>query len=174
MYTLNKPRLILTILIMAAAVASGPVLYHDFYVSLAEIRYNRDSHRLEISMRIFPDDMDRALEGVAGIKSHLVTELEIPGADSLLQDYLLENFHLEVNGKEIRLAYLGKEPEDDAMWCYLESEMVDTPEEITVRNTILTELFEEQVNIIQTYVGGWNRGLLLSGQNPRGSLSVGK
>lgn len=171
---MNKPRFILILLILAAILASGLEWYHEFYVSLTEIRYNRDSQRMEISMRIFPDDMDRALEKLGGIKSHLVTLLENPKADSLLQDYLLEHFQLVVNGKEIRLVYLGKEPEDDAMWCYLESGMVDTPEEITVRNSILTELFEEQVNIIQTYVGDWNRGLLLSGQNPGGRLSVGK
>jgi len=145
-------------------------LMHEFYVSLTEIRYNSKTERFELSIRLFPDDLDRALLARSGIHTQLATELEHKQADSLLLGYILEDFTLEVNGKRVELEYLGKEPESDAIWCYLESAKVIKPESITVRNAILTEYFPDQVNIIQVYKGKWNKGLLLDRNQVSGTL----
>jgi hypothetical protein len=162
------------LLLSTALVGTGFMMFHEFHVSLTEIRYNTQSRCFEVSLRIFPDDADRALKERAGRSLHLVTEMEGPEADSLLELYLLENFKLMVNGKEVPLSYLGKEPEADAMWCYLESEPMEMPRELVVRNSVLTRIFEDQVNIIQTYVESWNRGLLLSREHPEERLEVGR
>lgn len=145
---------------------------HEFYISLSEIRYNLESGRFELSLRIFPDDMDRVLEMHTGIRTQLVTELEHPQADSLLQNYLLNVFLLDSNGKRVKFNYLGKEAEADVMWCYLESEILDEPLRIGVDNALLTEVFEDQINIVQVYVGKWNRGLLLKRGQSSGELEV--
>ena len=140
-------------LVLLTMLISGAWMMHEFYVSLSEVRYNTETERFEVSMRIFPDDMDRALLARSGIHTQLATELEHKSADSLLMVYLLEGFSIEVNGALIELNYLGKEPESDAIWCYLESSKVTAPLTITVRNAILTEYFPDQVNIIQVYHG---------------------
>jgi hypothetical protein len=149
-------------------------LMHKFYVSLTEIRYNDQTLRFEVSMRIFPDDLDRALLEMYGIQSQLATRLEHELADSLLMVYLLEDFSISADGKEIGLSYLGKEPESDAVWCYLESSPVPEPDSLTVRNVLLTEFFPDQVNIIQVYHGKWNKGLLLNRDQDRGALLMGE
>ena len=88
--------------------------------------------------------------------------------------YLLEDFSIEVNGALLELSYLGKEPESDAIWCYLESSRVEAPETIKIQNVLLTEYFLDQVNIIQVYHGLWNKGLLLDRNQESGTLSIGK
>jgi len=168
--TKNKAPLLLLVILF---ISSG-WLMHKFYVSLTEIRYNPERERIEVSMRIFPDDLDLALMERSGIRTLLGTELESPEADSLLMIYLLQDFNLQVNGKEIELYYLGKESESDAIWCYLESPKVPPPETITVRNAVLTEFFPDQVNIIQVYNGKWNRGLLLNRSESTGKLTIGR
>ncbi|MCD4711231.1 MAG: hypothetical protein K8R52_10315, partial [Bacteroidales bacterium] len=115
----------LSLLVLMALL--GGWLMHEFYVSLTEIRYNPETERIEVSMRIFPDDLDRALLQKTGIHTQLATELEPPGADSLLMEYLLESFSIVVNGDRTLLHYLGKEQEANAIWCYLESEPVNKP-----------------------------------------------
>jgi hypothetical protein len=147
---------------------------HKFYVSLSEIRYNTETERYEVSMRIFPDDLDRALLARSGIITQLATELEHKSADSLLMVYLLEDFSIEVNGEALELNYLGNEPESDAIWCYLESSRVAAPESITIQNVLLMEYFPDQVNIVQVYHGKWNKGLLLDRNQDSGTLSIGK
>jgi hypothetical protein len=91
-----------------------------------------------------------------------------------MESYLAEHFQMEVDGSRLSLSYLGKEAESDVMWCYLESEPHSKPSEIVVSNSILTEIFEDQVNIIQVYMGKWNRGLLLKREQPRGVLNTGE
>jgi len=161
------------LLLLTLFISSG-WLMHKFYVSLTEIRYNPKTERIEVSMRIFPDDLDLALMERTGIRTLLGTELESPQADSLLMIYLMQEFTLHVNGEEIVLNYLGKEPESDAIWCYLESSKVPRPVTISIRNAVLTEFFPDQVNIIQVYDGKWNRGLLLNRSEDKGEFTIGE
>jgi len=125
-------------------------------------------------MRIFPDDLDRAMERSFGISTHLATEMESKEADSLLQVYLDYHFALEVDGAPVILKYLGKEPEADAIWCYMESEAINNFGSILIRSSLLTDEFEDQVNIIQVYAGKWNRGLLLTRGQPSDQLTIGE
>jgi hypothetical protein len=163
---------------ICAAVATisiyGFTIIHEFYVSLTELRYNPDSSRLEVSMRIFPDDLDRALQASYGVETHLATQLEPAEADSLLDHYLRLHFRVEVNGEAVAFSYLGKEPEANAIWCYLESDPINHPYSLNIRNTILMDKFEDQVNIIQAYAWNWNKGILLTRSTPEDQLQVGK
>lgn len=159
-------------IILTALLVLGAWAMHDFFVSITEIRYNAQRERFEISMRIFPDDLDRALLERNGIHTQLATTLEHELADSLLMVYLMEDFSMEVDGQELELNYLGKEPESNAIWCYLESTRIRAPETMNIRNRILTEYFPDQVNIIQVYIGKWNKGLMLDRQESSGTLHL--
>jgi hypothetical protein len=171
---LLRKKIISTGLILLGLLFSSGTLMHKFYVSLSEIRYNDQTERFEVSIRIFPDDLDLALLERSGINTQLATGLEHEKADSLLKVYLLEGFKLRINGEELEMNYLGKEPEADAIWCYLESSQVAEPETVTILNAILTEFFPDQVNIIQLYCGQWNKGLLLNRNEYEGKLTIGE
>jgi hypothetical protein len=170
----RKIKIKLLFILLPVLLVFSAWLMHEFYVSITEVRYNPGSERFEVSMRFFPDDLDRALLDRSGIHTHLATELEPELADSLLMVYLLEDFALEVNGEDLLLNYLGKESESNAIWCYLESSRIAAPGTISVLNMILTEYFPDQVNIIQVYHGKWNKGLMLDRHQTSGSLSIGK
>jgi hypothetical protein len=161
-------------LLLGIALTSLAWSSHEFYVSLTEIRYNTESARLEISIRMFPDDLDRAILHTYGIPTHLATELEDPEDDTLLIRYLQQHFSIRCEGDPVVLNYLGKEPEADAVWCYLESDPLEKPEMLEVRNTLLTDEFEDQVNIIQVYYLDWNKGALLNRSIPTTRLTLGE
>jgi hypothetical protein len=147
---------------------------HEFYVSLTEIHYNTNNERFEVSMRLFPDDLDRALLERWGIQAQLATELEHDRADSLLMVYLQQGFSLQSGKQEIVFRYLGKETESDAIWCYLESEPQPYPRELSIGNALLIEVFPDQINIVQVYVDAWNKGLLLNRNQSSGRLTIGE
>lgn len=161
-------RLLMCFLLSLAA--RPDVLAHEYYVSLGEFRYNEERSCFELSLRIFPDDMDRALEDIHGTNPMLLTRREHSTSDSLLALYFRETLELTANGKALEIKFLGKEAESDAMWCYLESTACGLPEQVVIRNAILTEVFADQVNICQVYVGEQNRGLLLNRDQPSGEL----
>lgn len=162
-----------TLALLVFLVFFGSWILHKFYVSLTEIRYNPSTERMEVSMRIFADDLDLALQQKTGIQTQLGTELEALSADSLLGAYLLECFSVHINGEKADFQYLGKEPEAGAIWCYLESQPVSRPQTLTIFQELLTETFPEQVNIVQVYQEKWNRGLLLNREERSGELVIG-
>ena len=170
----RKNKLRRSVILLPVLLVLGAWVMHEFYVSITEIRYNALRERFEISMRIFPDDLDKALLERNGLHTQLATALEHTLADSLLMVYLLEDFSLEVDGEKLELNYLGKEPESDAIWCYLESSRIRAPETMNIRNKVLTEYFPDQVNIIQVYHGKWNKGLMLDRQETSGTLRMGR
>lgn len=170
---LNRKMISMGIL-LASLILCCAWLPHKFYVSLTEVKYNAHTERFEVSMRIFPDDLDRALLERSGIQTGLATEMEHEKADSLLKVYLVESFSIQADEAEIAITFLGKEPESDAIWCYLESDPVSAPRVLSIRSELLTEIFPDQVNIVQVYLDVWNKGLLLNRNQTSGTLTVGE
>ena len=66
--------------------------------------------------------------------------------------------------------YIGKEVELDVTWIYVEIEDVPVLEKIEITDRMLTELFEEQVNIVNVNYNEKTLGLLLTQDKPTGSL----
>ncbi|MFC2089902.1 DUF6702 family protein [Bacteroidota bacterium] len=145
---------------------------HKFYVSLTEVHIRKDKGSIEISMRIFPDDLDRALKTIHGVNPQIATELEHKNADEWVSEYIKAHFDIEINEQPIAIAYLGKEQESDAIWCYLEAELPAVFSEITVKSSFLIDEFKDQKNIVQVYYGEFNKGLLLDAYNTEGSLEL--
>jgi len=144
--------------------------HHKFYVSLNQIDYNENSQALEITMKIFTDDLEYGISGSEDFYG-LGTEREPGDADSLIFKYIKKNFKLIADGKAGQMVFVGKEVELDVCWCYVEIENVEPFTELYIANRMLTELYTEQVNIVNVSYGGKTRGLLLDSRKPEGSLS---
>lgn len=122
---------------------------HKFYVSLVQMDYNEKNSSLEITMKIFTDDLENAIKERNGLLLKLGTPEEIAETDSVLSAYITENFRLSLNGKELKYQYLGKEVDLDVTWCYLEVTGIPSITEIEITDKMLTELFEGQSNLIK-------------------------
>lgn len=122
---------------------------HKFYYSNTEMVYQLDSSQLQITMRMFVDDVERALMVDRTTPLNLGDDSESPLADSLLQVYMQSHFQLSQNGHPLEVEWIGFEVEGyDLIWAYLEVPYLLPPNTLTVKNTVLFELFEEQVNEI--------------------------
>lgn len=158
--------------ILLSTALSGTLPAHKFYVSLTEIHCRAERGTIEVSMRLFPDDLDRAIRAITGITPHIATEMEHDSADAWIAAYLESSFHLTFKGIETRFDYLGKQPEADAIWCFLEAELPDQFGQVTIENRVLTEMFEDQKNIVQFYSNDFNKGVLLSRYHPIKTLKI--
>jgi hypothetical protein len=139
---------IVTILICLASA-------HEFHLSLTEINHNTENKTLEISIKLFTDDLTSALiQAGAPTNLELGTEAEPPAANELVAAYLQRHFLIKVNGKDQSFKYLGKEPEMDATWCFLEIYSVKTVNELEVVNSCLLEAFDDQTNMVNLNVNG--------------------
>lgn len=127
---------------------------HEFHLSLTEISHNAENKTLEISIKLFTDDLLTALQQAGAPKMELGTENEAPEANEYIESYLKRHFNLTVNGKPTDFTYLGKEAELDATWCYVEVKDVKKVQSLEVENNFLLEAFDDQTNMVNLNING--------------------
>ena len=146
---------------------------HPYYISIYQLTYKDEDQSLQITARIFTDDLEHALEAQGVQKLNLGTQKENPKADAYIEAYLDQNFKLAIDGKPVKYRYLGKETElDGVTWCYMEVTDIPRPKAISVTNHALLELHDTQTNMIHIKVGDQKKSLLLRKGNPSGSISL--
>ncbi len=122
---------------------------HEFYVSICDIEHNATSNTLEITLKVFTDDFEKAIFLTSNQNLHLGASKEHADADILIEAYLQENLHIRVNqNTKSSFRYLGKEVEVNEMWCYLEVDNVTELKSIDIQNFLLTAAFPKQNNIV--------------------------
>ncbi len=122
---------------------------HKIHVSLTNIVYKKESKTLQITTRIFIDDIENTINKKYGLKLEFDTEKETSETDKYLKKYFEENLKITLDNQEITLSYLGKEYDEDIVYVYFEMENIPDFKQIEVKNTVLFDLFDDQQNIIK-------------------------
>jgi len=144
---------------------------HPFFISLTEIRYNSNSGTMELSQKIFWDDLEVALGSEFKEKVDFLKPKDKAKLESQIKTYLLKHNQLWVNGKSVTLTYLGYEVEEDAAWFYLESSATEMPKSVEVQSTVLLKDFDGQQNIVHVYSQSKSpRSLLLGEGKEKGKI----
>ncbi|MBV6647980.1 MAG: hypothetical protein KI790_21140 [Cyclobacteriaceae bacterium] len=136
---------------------------HPFHVSVCEMEYDKTDKNLKISVRIFADDLEATLQQFGKNDTlDVLNEADWMLTNQLLKQYVYQGLEMEVKGKALIFNYLGAEIEEDAIWCYLEITKQKPFKSITIRNTLLMEMFEDQENLIHFKKEGVVRSARLS------------
>jgi hypothetical protein len=143
---------------------------HKFYVAIYQINYVSQKKRIEITARIFIDDLNEALEFKFKKKTFIGTEKESPEDVVLLKKYLADKFTLKVDGQLKPMNFLSKELENNVLICYLNIKDISKVKNIEVQNSIITEIYPKQQNIIQSKLNGEKDSLLLTSEKTNGML----
>lgn len=93
--------------------------YHKFYVSVNQIDFNEFKKRVEISSRLFIDDLNLALQAQFKQKFYVGTNLEKPEELIFLKKYFQTHLNIKINQKDKEIEFLSYEVEDDVLVCYL-------------------------------------------------------
>lgn len=143
---------------------------HPFHVSVCDVEYNRESKALQFTHHIFLDDFEEALKKKYDSSLDITKPKNELERDSYVKTYLMDNFTVEVNGKSQDSNYLGHELEEGAMYCYLEIRNVKKLKTLSVKNTLLTDTFDDQINLVHVKVDGKTKSLKLDKKNASGKL----
>lgn len=135
---------------------------HDFHVSKCLMEYDEEAQSLQMSMHIFLDDLELALEQQGHDDLFLCTPRETVEAEQHLEAYLREHFKLIVNGEPRDYKYWGKEISDDlsAVWCYMEVENLTKVESLQLTYRILFDTYQDQKNLASLVLPGQEPGML--------------
>lgn len=143
---------------------------HKFYFAIYQIKYAPEKQMLQITARIFNDDLNKALEKKYSQKTHIGDKMETAQDVSLMNKYLLEQMIIKVNGIQKPLLFVSKEMENNVVIGYYKITMIPKITTLEIKNTVMTELFPEQQNMIQTNFNGKKQSLLLTNENTSGVL----
>lgn len=165
-------KLIILVLILISFVGFSSFDFHKFYVSIYQINYNQKDKRLEITSRIFIDDLNEVLKKKHNKKT-LFSDKNIRIEDlELMKKYISENFTIKINGISRTINYLSNETEPNVLICYFNIKDIPKIKTLEIKNTSLFDLNSEQQNIIQTTIYNKKQSLLLTIDNQKNMLKV--
>ena len=149
---LSTTAVALALLLLPCAAPPAPAA-HKFYTSLARIEYNAEAGSVEVTLRVFADDLELALTRRAGREVRLDRAKD---ADRLALAYLRETFQIKNREGEAKaLKWVGMELRSGVAWLYFEAEMPEGLAGARLRDHVLFELFKGQVNTVSVrYPGG--------------------
>ena len=134
---------------------------HPLYISVTEINHNPKDKILEISCKVFTNDLETVLEKMSGSRVDLSVASDKAASDKLIEAYVEKHLRLRVDGKPVALHFVGSEKENDGTWSYFQVNDVATVKKVEVVDELLYESFEQQINILHVTVGGQRKSTRL-------------
>ncbi len=147
---------------------------HKVHVSVAQIEFNQKSQSVEIVIRVYADDLENALSQHAKrpVKIDPATANKNKQIGETILAYLRGNLELKTkSGATVRLNWVGLEWQVDMFWLYVEGKMppssvkTDSLDGTQLRNRVFCELFDDQVNIVNTKIREKQVGLMFESKD---------
>ncbi|TDE01888.1 DUF6702 family protein [Flavobacterium sandaracinum] len=143
---------------------------HKFYVALYQVNYAPEKKMLQITTRIFVDDLNSAIGKKYTKKVNLGSEKEAEEDLIFFKKYFNEKFNIKVNGQVKSIHFLSKEMEGDVLICYFSIKEIQKINSIEIYNAVITEGNSEQQNIMHFNVMGVKNTLLFTESTSKGVL----
>lgn len=146
--------------------------FHPIHLSITEIELNEKSKALQMTMRIFLDDLELSIQRDLNEEEFDLLE---PGegrtTDQLVKEYLADRVKVKVDKKVMKLNYLGNEIEGPAMICYIEIENVKKFTTIEVTNKVILETHDDQSNLVNVNYKDKVKSIRLTSDTPTLSIT---
>lgn len=143
---------------------------HPFYVSVTEVKHITASKEVQVSCRIFADDLENVLKKQSKLPVDIIHPANRRQTDSLVTDYLSKHLFVTIDGKAVKLQYLGYKIEEEAAWCFLAAENIPTFKKIHVKNDILYSEHPAQINMIHVIADETRKSTKLD--NPKADADI--
>jgi hypothetical protein len=145
--------------------------FHPFYISVTEINQNVKEQSLEISCKMFAEDLELQIEKNYKTTLDISAEKDKATFDKYIHDYVSRHLAITVDGKPASLSYVGFEKEKESVYCYFEADHIATAHKVNITNSILHDFNQEQINIIHVTVNGHRQSTKLNFPDTQASFS---
>lgn len=130
-------------------------LIHPFYVSMTEFNYNSKDNDLEISVRIFTDDLENTIrKNHPGIKIDILHPADKQQMNQFVFDYIQKHLQVNINGKPMPESFVGYEEQSESIWTYLEIKNISSVQKLEIINSLLHDYNSNQINMMHAKVNG--------------------
>jgi hypothetical protein len=120
---------------------------HPLHTTITTISYDARTHVVTAMMRIFVDDLTRAVGQRSGRAA--VGAGALAGGDSAATEYVRAMFTVAGNdGRSAPLAVCGVRRTGDVQWICLRATLPHGLAGVRIADAVLTELYADQVNVV--------------------------
>lgn len=137
-----------------------PSFAQDFHASTTKVEYEAGS--LKLTAKFFTEDLEKAVGASTASKSDF---------DNKARSYSSSRLTLKVNGAVVGLTYVGSQTTDKSTRLYLKADNVSGINDIEIKNSMLTEMFADQQNLITFDVNGVRKSFTAKKGDESGKLT---
>ena len=144
--------------------------FHKFYMGIYQVNFVPAKKRIEITARLFVDDLNVVLEKKYNKKTALGLTSETVEDEILLKKYLSEHLIFTVNGIKKSIQFVSKELDNNVLVCYLKVTDVPKINTLEIQNDVFVAQFPDQQNLVQSTIYGEKKSVLLTDSTVFGML----
>ena len=130
------------------------ILIHPLFVSVIDIKHNAKEKNIEVSFRIFTDDLEVTLKNNYHCNVDLATGSAKADVNKFVANYVQSKLQLTVDNKPKTLKYIGYEIQKESTWIYAQVDDISTLKKLNISCNLLYEFTEKQSNIFNVTANG--------------------
>jgi hypothetical protein len=151
-------RFVFALLTVATIGGARPAWSHPIHTTLTEISLGPGDRTMQFTIRAFADDFSAAVAKHA--KKPRPADYTVPDADII--SYVASAISVEASGKTVPFTWAASRRAGDVIWVTFTVPSVHALRGVRMASTLLFELYDDQVNIVQTSVDGRHRSMLFT------------
>ncbi len=132
---------------------------HKYYVSVMEIHNNKKENKMDVILRTFPDDVERAIKDIYNSDS------KDKNYNKLLLNYIKQNIRFAFDNNEVDYNIIGTTTENEFMVILIDFPIPQNAEKLQVYNSFLTDEYDEQKNIVHYITSNDKSSYILTKKN---------
>lgn len=147
---------------------------HPVHVTVTNMDFNAKQRSFDISIKIFADDVEGAIQKKQNVSLFLGKSNENKEADKYLEEYIRNNFNLSINSDkfaERKLKMVRKEMSEGAAWLYFTYSISGKIKTLQVQNSLLNDYYPDMTNLVIIKVNETETGYSLNKGNTSFKIS---
>ncbi len=122
---------------------------HLVHVTVLNIEFNRNSGKMDLTFRVYKDDMELALFHNYEVLSSLDTAKPGSRPVSFLNKYINDRVKLKINNKQSDSLVFERTLWDGTnLWIYYSIKTVENPQTIWLKNAMMMDIYFDQSNMV--------------------------
>jgi Domain of unknown function (DUF6702) len=144
---------------------------HPLHVTLTNIEFLQEENKYEVTIKIFSDDFEAVIEKSSGVKTNMGKDNEIDNIEIHILEYINERFSIIFDDKKVDFEYISKRNNFEATWVTLKFANKNG-DILKIRNELLTELYDDQKNLVIFKSSKIQKGFDLDSENNRVEIRI--
>ena len=153
-----------------STMSEGKAKVHPLFISVTEIEHNAKDKTLEISCKVFTDDLEKTLRQTYKGTVDLINPKDKAAMNKLVSDYVQGHLSITVDGKKTALQFVGYEQQEEGILSYYQVNNIVSVRKIEITDNLLYDYKKEQMGIIHMTVDGNRKSTKLNNPDDKASF----